>query len=201
MRLMRALARHTAWLLALTISAPSVAATTAAATISAETPEGFSELASSRTVFLDVYFGDRKIGETFAVSRPGFLRFRAPGNLLSKLPDVIATPELTAALAEELPTNSQAVCSQTNRGSCGTISPQLLGIVYDEDRFRVDIFINTKFLRTSRVQAEGYLPIPSASLSLTNAFGVDASGTFGGSSAYNIQDRTVIAFHNARIRA
>lgn len=166
-----------------------------------ETPEGFRELASSRQVFVDVYFGDRKITEALAVIRPGTLEFRSPGEILAKLPDVTTAPELAASLSGELSTNSQAVCSQSNAGSCGVISPQVAGVIYDEDHFRVDIFINPRFIETSKPQSDTYLPIPSAPLSLTSALGVDASGTFGGRSVYNLQNRTIIGMHSARLRA
>ena len=135
------------------------------------------------------------------MTRPGAFRFRSPGDVLSKLSDVIEMPELAAMLASELHTNSNAVCSQSNAPECGTISPQVIGIVYDEDRFRVDVFVNPRFLRTSLSQPEGYLPVPSASLSLTSAFGLNASGTIGGSSLYDLQNRTVVGLRNARLRA
>ena len=201
MAAVRRVVHQLACFLALTMIAPNAGAAASAALRATEVPEGFNQLASSRAVYLDVYFGDRKVAEMSAVTRPGWLRFRRPGDLLAKLPDVIATPEVTAALADELATNSAAVCSQSNAGACGVVSPQVLGIIYNEDRFRVDIFINPKFLRTTQAHAEGYLPIPSASLSLTNALGLNASGTVGGTSAYNLQNRTVIGLHNARIRA
>lgn len=188
-------------LLALTITTPSAAASSSAALVSTETPEGFGQLASSRVVFLDVYFGDRKVAETFALTQPGYLRFRSPGEVLSKIPDLIPSAEVTNALAGELATNSDAVCSQSNANRCGAITPEVIGIVYDEDHFRVNVFVNPRFLHTARLSPEGYLPIPSAALSLTNALGMNASGTIGGAASYNFQNRTIVGLHNARIRA
>jgi hypothetical protein len=190
-----------AYLLSLTMFGSGAAQAASAALATAEAPEGFGQLASSRIVFVDVYYGGRKIGETFGVTRPGAFRFRSPGDVLSKLPDVINTPELAATLGSELDTNSKAVCSQSNAPECGAISPQVIGIVYDEDRFRVDVFVNPRFLRTSLAHPDGYLPIPTASLSLTSAFGLDASGTIGGSSLYDFQNRTIVGLRNARLRA
>jgi hypothetical protein len=197
----RRILRHVACLLALTMMWASAAAASSAALSSPEIPEGFGQLAGSHPVFLDVYFGGRKVTETFAVTHPGVLRFRTPGDVLAKLPDVIASPDVTAALAGDFSTNSEAICSQSNAGNCGVISPQVIGIIYDEDHFRVDIFVNPRFLHTSEMQSGGYLPIPSASLSLTNALGLNASGTLGGTSVYNLQNRTIIGLRNARIRA
>ena len=45
-----------------------------------------------------------------------------------------------------------------------------------------------------------FLPIPDAPLSLTSAIGVAVSGSVGGRTVYNIQNRSVVAFRNARIR-
>ena len=81
-----------------------------------------------------------------------------------------------------LPTNARDVCAQSNAGDCGVLEPQLAGIIYDEDHFRVDLFINPNFVRTSHAGPTGYLPAPSRSLSLTNSFALDASGTIGGGS-------------------
>jgi len=198
---MRKLLRPFACFLALTISTPCTAASGAATLTSPEIPEGFGQLASARPVLVDVYFGDRKIAETLAISRPGSLRLRSPDDVLSKLPEIIPTPELAAALAGELSTNSEAVCTSSNAGRCGTIDPQVVGIIYDEDHFRVDVFVNPRFLRTTHAHLEAYLPVPSAGLSLTNALGLNASGTLGSTSVYNLQNRTVIGIHNARIRA
>lgn len=173
----------------------------AAAHLSAGAPAGFDELASSHVIIVDVYFGETKIAESLALHRPGTLSFRNPGEILEKIPNAIITPELRNAIAQDLPTNSQHACAQSNANACGVLKPALLGIIYDEDRFRVDLFINPKFLKTSTLAAQGYLPRPDASLSLTDTIGLDAAGTVGGKSTYNIQDRAIIALRNGRIRA
>jgi hypothetical protein len=163
-------------------------------------PQGFDALAGSREVMVDVYFGDRKIAEARAVAQPGLLRFQNPAEVLAALPQIIATPELSSALAGDLPSNSSAVCSKSNVGDCGLLKPELAGIIYDEDHFRVDIFVNPRFLRTTNAGSRGYLPIPSTSLSVTSVLGIAGAGTVGGRSVYNVQNRTIVGFRNARIR-
>lgn len=195
---MRRLVRHLCCLLSLTMI-PGAAS--AASNFTSGIPQGFGELASSREIFVDVYFGGHKVAETLAVTRPGYLRFKTPSEVLPRLPDLIEGPELAAALQAELPTNESAVCLQSNANDCGVLKPEVAGIIYDEDHFRVDVFVDPKFLRTVPARASGYLPIPSASLSLTNALGLNASGTLGGHSTYNLQNRTIIGFENARVRA
>jgi outer membrane usher protein FimD/PapC len=164
-------------------------------------PAGFDELASEREAVVDVYFGGRKIGEARALTKPGSLQFRSAQDLLAKLPQVIPSPALSAAFASDLATNANLVCSKTNATQCGLLTPATVGIIYDEDHFRVDVFVNPKFLRVSQSVEDGYLPVPTAPLGLTNALGLAASGAIGGRTAYNIQNRTVVAVKNARIRA
>ena len=190
------------WLMALTMISPARAATSDKIHFeTAGTPDGFSEIAGPRVSLVDLYYGGRKIGDTVAEVRPGALRFRNPGDVAAKLPDIVDAPELKAILAGELATNAQAVCSLSNGTDCGKIDPQIIGIIYDEERFRVDVFVNPEYLRTIGSGRDLYLPNPDASLSLTNALGFNASGSLAGSSVYNLQNRTIVGFSNARLRA
>lgn len=197
---MRRLARLFLCLIALTTNAQAGARADAAALVATGTPAGFDALASSRVSLVDIYFGDRKIAEALADTRPGLLRFRTPADVLAALPGVNAAPQLEALLAGELPTNSSALCSLAKTTGCGVLEPAVLGIIYDEDRFRVDIFINPRFLRTSGAGGGDFLPVPTAPLSLTSAFGLAASGAVGGRSTVNLQNRTVLGLGGARIR-
>lgn len=176
-------------------------AASAGIAFASEAPPGFAGLAAPREALVDIYFGGRKVGEALALTGPGRLRLRSPDEVLARLPDLIGTPEVRAALSADLPTNGQAVCSVSNSGDCGVIAPQVLGIIYDEDHFRVDIFVNPRFLRVSGGGDGGYLPLPEGPASITSSFGAAASGTVGGSSAYNLQNRTIIGLRNARVRA
>ena len=187
-------------LVALTMSAPAVAAAARAAISATGTPDGFAELETARPTLVDVYFGNQKVGEALADTQPGLLKFRSPSEVLAKLPQIIVTPELTSRLSGELPTNSASVCSPGGPAECGSLAPEVLAIIYDEDRFRVDLFVNRRFLRTVRVDPGGYLPAPTAGASVTSAFGIAAAGTVGGRTTYNLQNRTIIGFENARIR-
>ena len=196
---MRTVLRPIAWLLALTMipAAPAAAANLTAA----GTPEGFAEIAGPKVMLVDVYYGGRKIAETLALVRPGILQFRSPDEVLAKLPQAIESVELRSALAGELSTHSDSACSMSNRSQCGSIEPQVAGIIYDEEHFRVDVFVSPKYLRTLGADADVRLPIPQSGLSLTNSFGFTASGSLEGPSVYNMQNRTIVGLHNARLRA
>jgi hypothetical protein len=182
------------------MNAPARAEATSTRIAAVGTPPGFDALAVSRETLVDIYFGDRKVGEALAEIQPGLLQFKSPADVLAAVPSVIATPELNLLVAGELPTNSSALCSLSRTKDCGVLAPAVLGIIYDEERFRVDLFVNPRFLRTAGGSRGEFLPVPSAALSLTSALGVAAAGAVGGRTVYNVQNRTVAAFRNARIR-
>ena len=187
-------------LCALTMIAASVPA--AAADLRATgVPEGFGEIAGPRVGLVDLFYGDRKIGETLIEARPGTLRFRSPGEVLAKLTQAVPAPELLSAIAADLPTNTQAVCSLGNALSCGSLEPQVLSIIYNEEKFRVDLFVNPNYLKVVGADRNIYLPQPDAGLSVTSSFGFTASGSLGRASTYNMQNRTIVGFRNARLRA
>ena len=65
------------------------------------------------------------------------------------------------------------------------------------------MFVNPRFLRTnSSASKSQFLPVPKAPLSLTSSLGARSVGHRSGNlrTVYNIQNRTVVGFENARIR-
>lgn len=186
-------------LLGMLAPAQAFAASSAAIMQVAGPPPGFENLEAPREVLVDLYFGGRKIGDAFATAGGGTLRFRDPQAVVSKIPNVKSDPAVLSALTGELPTNSDQVCSKTNAGHCGSMSPPVASIVYDEDQFRADIFVNPRYLETIAQSAE-YLPTPPRSVSLTSAFGASLSGSSSTAAVYNVQNRTILGLGNARVR-
>ncbi len=177
------------------------AAETAANIETTGIPAGFTELSRQRDVLVDIYFGGRKVGEARAMVRPGHLRFKNPQEVLGLLRNVEPAAELSEAMSKELPSNSALVCPEGSLQGCGTLSPETAGIIYDEDHFRVDLFINQKWQRTVRPNGDLYLSAPTAPLSLTSSAGLALSGSSETSTSVNLQNRTLVGFHNARIRS
>lgn len=185
-------------LLALLVSSSALATSTVSLQSSGP-PPGFEELEQPREVLVDLYFGDRKIGEALATAKLGSLRFRNPQEVIARIPNLKPSPDLLRALAGDLPTNSKLVCSKSNAAHCGSMIPDVASIIYDEDRFRADIFVAPRYLGTAG-QAQPYLSLPTAPLSFTSSFGAALSGATGGPLVYDLQNQTVLGFRNARIR-
>jgi Mat/Ecp fimbriae outer membrane usher protein len=163
-------------------------------------PAGFADLATPRQAFVDVYFGARKIGETKIESWPGYLRFANPDAIARLIPNAKLSSELTDALSDDLPANEDRACPKGVSKGCGLLAPNLVGVIFDQDRFRVDLFLNPQLLELSNAADDLYLPTPTAPLSLTSSIGFALSGSSTTNPVYNVQNRSVVAFRNARVR-
>ena len=172
----------------------------AGATTSSGAPPGFSELEQPRELLVDVYFGKRRMGEAWIVARPGFVRFRDPQAIMGMIPEIVPSPPLAAHLSSELADHSAKACAETNGDNCGTLEPAMAEVIFDEGRFRLDLFINSALLGVAG-DDELYLDAPSAPLSLTSSLGGAIAGSTSGSPSYNFQNRTIVGFRNGRIRS
>lgn len=163
-------------------------------------PSGFAELSRPRDSVVDIYFGDRKVGEARVTVRPGYVKFRDPDQLLRLIPNIVVSSELSSAAATDLPANAGRVCLSGPTLNCGNLSPDVLGIIFDEDHFRVDVFVNPMWLRPIGFAEDRYLETPTAPISLTSSMGLAVAGSSSTSPTYNLQNRTVFAFRNVRLR-
>jgi hypothetical protein len=162
-------------------------------------PQGFDELARDRDLLVDVYYGGRKVGETRVVAKPGFVRFKDPEQARDLVPNIETSAELSTAFSSELPTNAALLCAEGQTQGCGELAPQVAGVIFDEDRFRLNLFVNPNWLRVIRPQEDIYLATPIAPLALTTSNGLAISGSNDSAPTYNLQNRTVVGFRNARL--
>jgi hypothetical protein len=188
-----------------TVSAAFINATPAAASsnrkFSASAPEGFEALASEREVVLDAYVGGEKRGEVHATIAPGTLRFEDPRAVAGVVPNVARQEELVATLTGSLPANSSLACGRGRKEGCGMLPPDQTGIILDEERFRVDIFVGSGLLIKPDPAAAVYLPPPAEEPSLISLFGATVSGSSRGDEAWHLQNRSIASVGSVRLRS
>ncbi|HEX5258761.1 MAG TPA: TcfC E-set like domain-containing protein, partial [Sphingomicrobium sp.] len=192
----------------LTLLVPTFAAAAAAAAASGaaghaaletEAPDGFDDLAQPRELLVDVYFGGKKVGNAVAVARPGFLEFRDPKRVASLIPNLADVPDVADSLTGDLPTHANLICSQSNTDTCGKLT-NFPGIIFDEDRFRLDLFVSPGMLRVTPLAMTKFLEPPHGPVSLTSSVGLALSGAQGRAALYNLQNRTIVGVGPARVR-
>lgn len=167
---------------------------------SATAPEGFEALTAEREVVLDAYFGGRKLGEVRASISPGFIRFNDVEAVAGLIPEVSNKAELVRSLSGQLPANVALACGPARPEGCGMLQSGQYGVIVDEERFRVDIFVNPDLLIKPDPSAALFLPAPDEEPSLVSLFGVTASGSSRGGETLHLQNRSIASLGSMRIR-
>jgi Mat/Ecp fimbriae outer membrane usher protein len=169
-----------------------------------EAPEGFANLTESQVLLVDVYFGGVRRGEAQIRFSPGSVTLLDAAATVALLPDVGDATSLISALSVAgLPPNAELVCGKTSdRSRCGRLNPDVAGVIFDRDRFRLDIFVNPRLLDVQRGNSDIYLPDPQGGIAVINSVGAVLSGQSQTSARYyNFQNSLVIADGERRLRA
>ncbi|MBO0749785.1 MAG: TcfC E-set like domain-containing protein, partial [Porphyrobacter sp.] len=185
-------------------AAPAAAGDVKVPVITVSEPAGFSDLTREQPLMVDVYFGGVYRGEANVRVAPGTLTFVDPAALLRLFPDLRDNDALMPLLeGQPLATNAEKACGQgSDRNTCGRLSPETVGIIFDRDHFRVDVFLNPRFLSVHDNVAERYLPPPGGGVSAVNAIGALFSGQSGaGGDYYNLHDHVIVGNGERRLRA
>ncbi len=166
-------------------------------------PLGFSALTAEQSVIADIYFGNKRIGEARVTYQPGSLTFADPAKLVAMLPDLAdASAVLVALSASDLPSNPGLVCTPgADPAKCGHLAPQAAGIIFDQDRFRIDVFVNPQLMTVKAAVGRQYVQRPEAGVSIVNAIGAVMSGSSQGPRYYNIQNNFILGDGDRRLRA
>ncbi len=167
-------------LLTPTLLAPGVARAAATAfTLETGTPAGFEDLSEARHLVVDVYYGGRMAGTATAMVDPAYVEFEMPRALLPLLPHTLAPERVHTALSRPLPRNTRKVCRSASQSGCGYLSPgeyEDVGVIFDESRFRVDLFLAPDLLPKQSSISDPFLPESSTGFSFIQ----NLSGTWSG---------------------
>ena len=196
-QLWRAVCRATALVVLAIAAQPSEAAEFSLAT---SVPRNFDDLSGPREVVVDVFFGGKPLGEARAVIRPGTLRFRDPAAVAALLAPHGDVVRIEQALQRELLSNAERVCSKMAVTNCGNLQPQTVGIIFDEDRFRADVFLAAEIANAASMAGERFLHPTSNAFALVTSLGAALSGGDGDSNL-NLQGRTILSFGDARLKS
>ena len=148
---------------------------------------------------VDVYFGGVRLGVAQASYRPGRITFAAPAKVTALLPRLVDPAAVTAALGGELPSHPELVCHDGLPPGCGELLPDVAGVIFDESRFAVEVFVNPRQLGVAGAGGARYLPEPTAGASVISSIAGAVSG--GGAPSFGVQSRTILAWRAARFTA
>lgn len=166
-------------------------------------PPGFSALTSAQSAVADIYYGNKRIGEARVTYKPGSLNFYDPAKLVAMLPDLTNVQAVLAALSDNhLASNQEFVCTPgSNPAECGRLTPHTAGIIFDQDQFRIDVFVNPRLMAVKQTVERQYIQRPEAGVSMVNAIGAVMSGSSKGPRYYNVHNNLILGDADRRLRA
>lgn len=166
-------------------------------------PTGFDDLVREQRALVDVFFGGRQVATAEAVFGPGRFRFVDAAALVRAIPAIAGREAVTAALSDPALDDHRALgCGIAQPGvACGGLRPAVAAIVFTEQRFRVDLFVNPTFLATRAAAAADYLPAPQPGFSLTHAFGGTLAGAAGQGAQFTLGNSAILGLGAGRVRS
>ncbi|WP_428820418.1 TcfC E-set like domain-containing protein [Microbulbifer sp. MCCC 1A16149] len=136
----------------------ALSAAAAAFTLETTAPAGFEDLTEPENLVVDLYFGGRPAGSAQVSVDLQTITFVNPQAVLDLLPQSLQPELVLSALREVQPRNSHKVCRLKSQQNCGYLMPETLAVIYDDSRFRLDIFIAPELLPKQAAIDTPYLP-------------------------------------------
>ncbi len=164
-------------------------------------PIGVESLAAPQTTVVDIYYAGRYITTARASFTNASITFDEPEKIVDLLPDVEMPADIKQALSGEIETNRKYLCSNRAQTGCGVLTPSVAGLIFDESSFRVDLFINSAYLKLNGPTVARYLPSSTSGLSLLQNFGSALSMQSTGTSNYTLYGKTAFSYRESSLQS
>ena len=163
-------------------------------------PAGFEDFLEPQTTAVDVFYGGALLLTTLATYTPDTIQFDAPEEVSAQLNNVIDPHYILSLLQAPLSPNTELICYDAGQEDCGSIKPEDLEVIFDDGRFRVDVFIHPNLLSVQDSLGSKYLPPATTDFSyLTNFAGTLSGGD--GESQFNLQGVSLFSQREQRVNA
>lgn len=167
--------------------------------ISSAPPPGFKILSHPQQTMVDVYYGGLFVNSVMVSYTPMRIVFKNSQRLVNLLPGIIHKTAVALALSGELNSHGVLVCRDRRHYACKVLQPEIAGVIFDSNNYRVDIYVNKNYVKAAP-QGSELLPPSSANLS----FAQQVHGVFSGdknNNSVNVIGRSVLGYKEGRINA
>jgi len=162
-------------------------------------PKGFEYLTAAQTTEVDIYFGNELLTSVMAHFDLTSIEFLNPQEIIGLLTQLKEPEAITSAISGSLNPHTEALCLNRLQHKCGVLKPGIAGIIFDANRFRVDLFINPLYLKTQVLQSKIFLPAPENNLSSVNIFTARALGGDGLEQRSYITSNNILSYGTTRL--
>jgi hypothetical protein len=187
-----------------TIKAEEKAADDPNAIISTLPPAGFEEMAAPEQTQIDVFYGGVKIGSYPATYDLKNVTFEKPEEIVANIPHLrdIHKAAVLETLKKPLDKNLAAHCPKEvidQKIICGSIVPETAGLIFYEDTFKADIFVNPTFLDLQDTRLGITLPKAEKVFSGVHTFNGTVTGTDLDTSNFSMLQGSILSYGQARV--
>ncbi len=160
-------------------------------------PKGFETLSQPQRSLVDIYYGNRYLTSQLATFQPGEVTLSNVNDVVRLIGSVNDPVFLASALSGELNTHTEAICPPGVTKDCGVLNPPVAGVIFDESRFRVDVFVNPRFLLTRAADVRKYLPPSDSGFAMMQNFSAAVTGISedANGSDYTLYGLTLLSYH------
>ncbi|WP_303542653.1 TcfC E-set like domain-containing protein [Sphingomonas natans] len=166
--------------------------------VSAGMPAEFAGLARDQRMVADFFFGGQRIGQFEVEASPGSLRILQPERVLAAVPGLVDPAAVRVVLSGMLETNARFLCASAD-AVCARPMPEIAAIVLDQQRFRVDLYINPRLLAIRSATADRYLRQSVRGPTLVDTVSGALVGGSTGPLIYSLRNRAVLGLGTVRL--
>ena len=163
-------------------------------------PEGFEDLTKPQETIIDVFYGGIYLASVQARFEPGTITILDSRQVIARLPDLLDPEEFSTLIEFPLDTNVQLRCKSKASRDCGRLETKTLGVIFDQGKLKLDLFIGSALLRVRSVEQLKYLPNSDAGLSAIDDLALYASGATDADLTYNMSNNTLFGFRENRLK-
>jgi len=193
------------------LSPASVSVEAASAIKISAAPKGFETLTEPQTTLVDVFYAGRTIASTLATYTDDSITIANPLEIVSNIPKVKETDAIVRSLTGELSSNTDLVCREITQkvskevrrallADCGRLNPKVAAVIFDESKFRLDVYVHPDFLHVYELGLTKFLPESDADESLLTSFSGAMSGTDETKNTYSLSNQSIVAVGEGRLR-
>lgn len=170
--------------------------------VSNNVPEGFEDLAGPKINHVDVYYQGKFLISTEATFDFKTLTFHTPEVIINQISYLLDPDYILQNISQPLDINADQLClSHSSNIDCGDLQPNVAGIIFDEGRFKVDLFINPQQLEVQFIESSKFLPDPEEKFSTVHNFSLNLSGTDVAEDTFNAQTNSIVSYGDVRLLA
>lgn len=168
---------------------------------SSEPPKGFESLTQPQTTAVDIYYGDHYLLTSLATFTPTRIEFHHPDQLLQFIPDILEPGRVLNKLRTPLNTHSELVCGRTNQERCGKLDADVVGVIFDSAKFRVDLFISPAYLVVRDAIENPLLPESTSGTSFIQLINGSFSGQEDEAESYTVSGISTLGRRQSRLQS